>query len=138
MANKTGKGGFKPGASGNPGGGPKAASIIALEARKHGLAMVSVLNTLARRAKSEQVRVAAANSLLDRAYGRPSQSVELNFTASLLQKKLTEMSPDELRVFEERVLQISGAGADGDDDSGDDGGAIQLPLGDGDYNGAQA
>jgi hypothetical protein len=79
VANKTGKGGFKAGASGNPGGRPKAASVIAIEARKHGLAMVDVLNTIARKGKSEQARISAAVALLDRGYGRPSQSVELKF-----------------------------------------------------------
>jgi hypothetical protein len=90
VANKTGKGGFTPGASGNPGGRPKAASVIAIEARKHGLAMVAVLNSIARKGKSEQARIAAATALLDRGYGKPAQSVELNFHANLLQKKLLE------------------------------------------------
>jgi hypothetical protein len=131
VANRSGKGGFKPGASGNPGGRPKAASLIAVEARKHGLAMVSVLNTIARKGKSEQARIAAAVALLDRGYGKPSQSVELNFHADLLQKKLIDMTPDELRILEERTIQISGLG-DGED------GAPQLQFSGGDYNGVQA
>lgn len=131
MANRTGKGGFKPGASGNPGGRPKAASVIALEARKHGLAMVAVLNTIARKGKSEQARIAAAVALLDRGYGKPSQSVELNFNANLLQKKLLDMTPEELRILEERTILISGI--PDDDDS-----VPQLQFGGGDYNGAQA
>ena len=132
MANKTGKGGFTPGASGNPGGRPKAASVIAIEARKHGLAMVAVLNSIARKGKSEQARIAAATALLDRGYGKPAQSVELNFHANLLQKKLLEMTPDELRLLEQTAIQISGIGDD--EDIGD----LQLPFAAGDYNGAQA
>jgi hypothetical protein len=132
VANKTGKGGFTPGASGNPGGRPKAASVIAIEARKHGLAMVAVLNGIARKGKSEQARIAAATALLDRGYGRPSQSLELNFHANLLQKKLLEMTPDELRLLEQTAIQISGIGDD--EDAGD----LRLPFAGGDYNGAQA
>ena len=132
MANKTGKGGFTPGASGNPGGRPKAASVIAIEARKHGLAMVAVLNSIARKGKSEQARIAAATALLDRGYGKPAQSVELNFHASLLQKKLLEMTPDELRVLEQTAIQISGIGDD--EDAGD----LRLPFAGGGYNGAEA
>jgi len=132
VANKTGKGGFTPGASGNPGGRPKAASVIAIEARKHGLAMVAVLNGIARKGKSEQARIAAATALLDRGYGRPSQSLELNFNANLLQKRLLEMTPDELLLLEERTLQISGIGTD------DDAGETQLPLAGGGYGEAQA
>ena len=127
MANRTGKGGFKPGASGNPGGRPKAASVIAIEARKHGLAMVAVLNTIARKGKSEQARISAAVALLDRGYGKPSQSVELNFHADLLQKRLLEMTPEELRILEERTLQISGIGTDESEPI--------LPLGTGRYDG---
>ena len=127
MANRTGKGGFKPGASGNPGGRPKAASVIAIEARKHGLAMVAVLNSIARKGKSEQARIAAAAALLDRGYGKPSQSVELNFRVDLLQKRLLEMTPEELRILEERTIQISMA----DSDDGEPG----LPLGSGRYDG---
>jgi hypothetical protein len=130
VANKTGKGGFKAGASGNPGGRPKAASVIAIEARKHGLAMVGVLNTIARKGKSEQARISAAVALLDRGYGRPSQSVELNFHADLLQKRLLEMTPEELRILEERTIQISATDYD-DSEPG-------LPLGSGGYNGGGA
>jgi hypothetical protein len=132
VANKTGKGGFTPGDSGNPGGRPKAASVIAIEARKHGLAMVAVLNSIARKGKSEQARIAAATALLDRGYGKPAQSVELNFHANLLQKKLLEMSPEELRVLEQTAIQISGIG--NDEDVGD----LQLTFTGGAYNGTQA
>jgi hypothetical protein len=132
VANKTGKGGFAPGASGNPGGRPKAASVIAIEARKHGLAMVAVLNSIARKGKSETARIAAATALLDRGYGKPAQSVELNFHANLLQKKLIELTPEELRVLEQTAIQISGIGDD--EDVGD----LQLPFPAGGYNGARA
>jgi hypothetical protein len=130
VANKTGNGGFKAGASGNPGGRPKAASVIAIEARKHGLAMVGVLNTIARKGRSEQARISAAVALLDRGYGRPSQSVELNFHADLLQKRLLEMTPEELHILEERTIQISATDYD-DSEPG-------LPLGSGGYNGGGA
>jgi hypothetical protein len=130
VANKTGKGGFTAGASGNPRGRPKAASVIAIEARKHGLAMVAVLNGIARKGKSEQARIAAATALLDRGYGKPAASVELSFHANLLQKKLIEMTPEELRVLEQTTIQIIGH----HEDVGD----LQLPFTAGAYNGTQA
>jgi hypothetical protein len=66
---------FQPGQSGNPGGRPKAAHHIRDLARQHTeAAVLALVEALA--AKSERTRVAAAEALLDRGWGRPMQAVE--------------------------------------------------------------
>lgn len=66
---------FEPGQSGNPGGRPKALKEIQELARSHAPAAIETLAILATSAESEQARVAAANSILDRAVGKPAQAV---------------------------------------------------------------
>jgi hypothetical protein len=53
--------------------------------------------------------IAAANSLLDRGFGRPHQSIDLRM---LLTRKLTELSADELAALEEQLAAIDDEGAD--------------------------
>jgi hypothetical protein len=127
MVNKAGKGGFERGRSGNPGGRPKAVSLISVEARKHALDCIRTLSRIARNGKSEQARIGAAVALLDRGFGKPSQSLELNFHADILQKRLSELTPDELRIVEERTIQISGGVGDDSEP--------ELQLGNGTYDG---
>lgn len=74
MAGKPGT--FKKGASGNPGGRPKEAAEVKALAREYGAEAITKLVELLR---GDDLRVAkaAADSLLDRAYGKPGQSVDL-------------------------------------------------------------
>jgi HEAT repeat protein len=65
----TGKG-FLPGQSGNPGGMKKDVAHARELARAHTATAVQTLVDLLR-ARSEAVRVAAAQALLDRGWGRP-------------------------------------------------------------------
>jgi ABC-type xylose transport system substrate-binding protein len=65
---------FVKGQSGNPGGRPKANVAIKELARAHTEAALQTL-VAALGAENEGTRVAAANSLLDRAYGKPAQAV---------------------------------------------------------------
>ncbi|MCA3247413.1 MAG: hypothetical protein ING29_13150 [Azospirillum sp.] len=69
---------WKKGKSPNPGGRPKDAFGLAKEARKHGPDAIKVLVSLM---KSEdqagKTRVAAAQVLLDRGYGKPIQAHEV-------------------------------------------------------------
>jgi hypothetical protein len=48
----------------------------------------------------ERNQLAAARELLDRGYGRSLQMIDV----SLLRKKLTELSPDEIAALEARLL----------------------------------
>lgn len=72
------RGGRRPGA-GRPIGSPNKLTRPFKElAALHGEECLSVLVQLRDHAEAEQVRLAAANSLLDRAYGKPRQEVGLS------------------------------------------------------------
>jgi hypothetical protein len=71
--NRTGRGQFQKGCSGNAGGRPKAALSLRDEAQKHmGLAMA----TLVKAAKKGSVTAAIA--ILDRGFGKPASTMEIN------------------------------------------------------------
>ena len=77
---------FKPGTSGNPGGRPKG---IAAKAREHSDKALDVLVAALDDADT-RVRIAAANAILDRGYGKP-----VAMTADVT-KKLDDLEDDEL------------------------------------------
>ena len=56
----------------------------------------------------ERNQLAAARELLDRGYGRPLQMID----ASIMSKKLTELSPDEIDALEARLLSDAAADAE--------------------------
>jgi len=73
--NKSGQ--FVKGFSGNPGGRPTVAENIRELARQHtGDAIITLLEIAKNPKSSDAARVSAANSLLDRAWGKPHQYVE--------------------------------------------------------------
>ncbi|CAO4196661.1 DUF5681 domain-containing protein [Methylorubrum extorquens] len=67
---------FQPGQSGNPGGRPKASARVRDAAREHTEAALAVLVQIATAGESEAARMAAANAILDRGYGKPTQPVD--------------------------------------------------------------
>jgi hypothetical protein len=76
MANPTGKGGFKRGLSGNPGGRPGMFKDIRTLAQQHSAEAIEVLVKLMCNEKaSPSARAAAAAHILDRAVGRPEASL---------------------------------------------------------------
>lgn len=70
---------FVKGQSGNPGGRPKAEKEVLEVARQHGPRAIAKLVMLSMSA-DERTALAACNSLLDRAYGKPKQVQEISGT----------------------------------------------------------
>ena len=66
---------FRPGHSGNPGGRPKALVQVRELAREYTEEAIQKLVELMRKADSDQAQILAANSLLDRGWGKPVQPV---------------------------------------------------------------
>jgi hypothetical protein len=101
MANPSGFGGFVAGKSGNPGGRPRSLASVMHEARKHTGPAISTLVKLMKTARSESVKLGAASAILDRAWGRPIQALQLD--SNFVNKRLVDLSPEELKILEERV-----------------------------------
>ncbi len=84
------------GTSGNPGGKGRALEEVHELARAHTPKSIEVLAQIRddRRAPA-QARVAACLALLDRAWGKPPQSISAEITATQFRKAI-EMTDDEL------------------------------------------
>ena len=68
---------FQPGQSGNPGGRPKEDSEVKALARTAGPEAIEKLLELMR-GDDRRTALAAAQALLDRGFGKPSQAVEMS------------------------------------------------------------
>ena len=78
MANKTGKGGFKKGQSGNPGGRPKVVGEVReLAQEQTGEAIVTLTTIMKDTEAPPAARVAAANAILDRGHGKAPQHLNV-------------------------------------------------------------
>ena len=72
--NVTGQGGFQKGRSGNPGGRPKEVGEVRDLARQYTPAAIAALEGVMSSATAPAAaRVAAAEALLNRAWGKPTQ-----------------------------------------------------------------
>ena len=71
----------------------KATADVKALARKHGPAVIAELARIAKHSDNERTRVAAAQELLDRGYGRPHQSIEVD---KHITHHATEMTEAEL------------------------------------------
>src|SRR5262249_42015111 len=109
MANPTGKGGFQPGRSGNPGGRKRGLVHLQAEARRYTAEALRTLLGLMRAARSEGVRLSAAEVILDRGWGKAVQALQVD--TKFAEKKLSELNPAELQELEERLsLDVQGQG----------------------------
>jgi len=70
------------GQSGNPGGRPRIVAEVRDLARRYTAEAVDTLVRICKSGKSESARVAAAQVLLDRGWGRPMQMTELSAIGS--------------------------------------------------------
>ena len=96
---------FEKGVSGNPGGRPRVLGDVQELARQQS---PQAINTLADIMSDEKAppaaRVAAANALLDRGYGKPTQ---------LVAQALAKLDPTTLSDEELAAIAIGGAPIDG-------------------------
>lgn len=69
---------FPKGVSGNPGGAPKELVHVRDLARTKTEAAINTLEQIMQIGTSDAARVAAASALLDRAWGKPGQAIELS------------------------------------------------------------
>jgi hypothetical protein len=76
---------FPKGISGNPGGRPKELAEVQAAARSHTVAAITTLSEIcADESAPPAARVAAANALLDRGWGRPLQAIDASVTVTTL------------------------------------------------------
>ena len=127
MVNRTGKGWFVTGRSGNPSGRPKNPPLLpeyapdpaaadrriipnlVVEARKFSGLAVDTLVELTKDNHTDSTRYSAATALLDRGYGRPAQSLDLHLSADAITKRLSDMTDAELAALEARMITIPAA-----------------------------
>jgi hypothetical protein len=93
---------FKPGLSGNPGGRPKVVGELRSLAREHTKAALEALVEIVGSKKAPPAaRVAAANAILDRGYGRPETKIDATLEQSntAADNVFAGMSSDKLQEY---------------------------------------
>jgi hypothetical protein len=118
---------FRPGVSGNPGGKGGEIAKAQAYAREKSVAAMEKLAHLMETSRDERVVVICANSLLDRAMGKPKEikeTGEANLSRRLsLQALLATASTDELKAlrgFYKKVADLQAEADDGPIIDGDD------------------
>ena len=109
----SGHGGARPGA-GRPNGSRNKVTFEVRElALQHGPGALAELVKLSKKAKSESVRLAAIREILDRAYGRPPQAMEImNLTPEELPSD-EEIAAAVITALEEAAAKHDAAGLAG-------------------------
>lgn len=128
---KSTRGGKREGA-GRPRGAqtarPKSARVSLSElAREHTSTALGVLIEVAKKGQTESARVAAANAILDRGYGRPAQSHEHTGAGGgpIQSVDLTNLSEADIDRLESIFGPLAGSG---DDDEIDQSGEGETPA----------
>lgn len=94
------RGRWRPGESGNPGGRPRALAEVRDAARAHTAeALATLVEVMRSREATPGVRLAAAEALLDRGWGRPAVAVAV------------DVSEAELPAVDVSALREAAAGA---------------------------
>lgn len=97
---------FKPGQSGNPTGRPKIRKDLRDLARTHTTQAVQTLADMTANPKTPAMaRVAAAQALLDRGYGKPTEYVQEGINP------LEDMTDDDLAVLEQTLADSTAKAA---------------------------
>jgi len=100
------KGRWLPGTAPNPGGRPRAIEQVQTLARTHTAEAVATLVEICGNRKAHpSARVAAASAILDRGWGRPMQSVQVEAQASVLPSELAALSPEDKRKAAEIIMR---------------------------------
>ena len=87
---------FQKGISGNPGGRPRIVGEVQELARQHTPEAIETLVEIMRNKKAAPAaRALASNSILDRGYGKPPQSLE----AKINRGSIREMTDEELMLI---------------------------------------
>ena len=102
MANRTGNGRFASGVSGNPGGRPKLPAEMREIFQSRGQEAAEIL-VKHLRASDPRVSVAAAREILDRAYGKPVQSINVDKEERI---KLIAVVPEKSATTEDWLRAI--------------------------------
>ena len=90
---------WAPGQSGNPGGRPGGVAAVRELARNHAAEAIECLLKEMRQGDTSHARIAAANALLDRGWGRPMQPLAGD----------AEEPPIEIAMSREQLAEQAGA-----------------------------
>ena len=112
--NRTKTGQFRPGHSGNPGGRPKMPEEFRQLARENSVpALQVVVNILKNPKSANKDRLKAAEIILDRAWGKPVQGVEMSGPGGgpVEVKHFGQLDDDQLdQIILEKLASLSKAG----------------------------
>lgn len=104
---------FVKGVSGNPGGRPKLKMNLRELAQENTMEALETLVQVMRTGRPGE-RLIAANAILDRAYGRPTQSVEMSGDRSTLVDLLVSLNKSHPMDGEPKADKADGGDKDSD------------------------